>query len=241
MSDDTQHDTATPAEEAPGQVPEAAPSEAPAPGETQVGETPAAAQPDPAQEIAELKDKLLRAMAEAENTRRIAAREKQDAAKYAAANFARDILRVADYLGFAMMSVTPEARQGDKNLDNLCVGIDMTMKELLSVFEAHGIRPVPAEGQPFDHNLHEAVNQEEHKDVPENTVLRVMRGGFTIQGRLLRPAQVVVSTGGPKGGGQGGAQEAAAPAEAAPGKANEGQKAYETQGPGESHAVDQET
>jgi len=154
--------------------------------------------PDWEAESRDLKDKLLRAMAEAENTRRIAAREKQDASKYAVTNFARDILRVADNLGFAMMSVSEDARKEDQNLDNLYVGIDMTMKELLSVFEAQGIKPVPAQGEPFDHNIHEAVQQVEDPDVPANTVMQVLRGGFTIQDRLLRPAQVVVSTGGTK-------------------------------------------
>ncbi len=161
-------------------------------------ETLEATNGDPAAEISVLNDKLLRAIAEAENTRRIAAREKQDAMKYAVSNFARDILRVADNLGFAMMSVSDEARQADKSLDNLYVGIDMTMKELLNVFEGHGIKAVPAEGQPFDHNIHEAVSQVENPDVPANTVIQVVRRGFTIQDRLLRPAQVIVSTGGPK-------------------------------------------
>lgn len=188
---------------------------------------------DPQAEIQELKDKLLRAMAESENTRRIAAREKQDANKYAVTNFARDILRVADNLGFAMMSVSEEARQADQNLENLYVGIDMTMKELLNVFEGHGIKPVPAEGQAFDHNIHEAVQQVENPDVPANTVMQVMRGGFTIQDRLLRPAQVIVSTGGAKA-------EAASEDEAdAP--TDGGAQAYEADGAEPGQSVDQET
>jgi len=184
-------------------------------------------------EVAELKDKVLRTMAELENTRRIAAREKADASKYAAANFARDIVRVADNLGMAMMMVTDEARKEDKNLDNLCVGIDMTMKELLSIFESHGIKPVPAEGKPFDHNVHEAVQQVENAEVPHNTVMQVLRGGFTIQDRLLRPAQVIVSTGGVKS-----TESAAKTSETS---AEGGQQAYE---PGETEPgqqVDQET
>ena len=193
------------------------------------------AEPDWAQGVQDLKDKLLRAMAEAENTRRIAAREKADAAKYAVTNFARDILRVADNLGFAMMSVSEEARQADQNLDNLYVGIDMTMKELLSVFEGNGIKPVPAEGQPFDHNIHEAVQQVENPDVPANTVMQVLRRGFVLQDRLLRPAQVIVSVGGPKA-------NDVDPADDASQSAGEGgQKAYEQGAQNSSHAVDQET
>ena len=191
-------------------------------------------EPDLAAQVKDLNDKLLRAMADAENTRRIAAREKTDAAKYAVTNFARDILRVADNLGFAMMSVTDEARQSDQNLDNLYVGIDMTMKELLNVFEGQGIKPVPTEGVAFDHNIHEAVQQVENADVPANTIMQVMRRGFTIQDRLLRAAQVIVSTGGPK------ADDAAtkSPAEAP----DEGhQEAYEPGATETGRSVDQET
>jgi len=191
--------------------------------------------PQPADEVAELKDKLLRTMAELENTRRIASREKADASKYAVAGFARDIVRVADNLGMAMMMVTDEARKDDKNLDNLCVGIDMTMKELLSIFESHGIKPVPAEGQPFDHSVHEAVQQVENLDVPHNTVLQALRGGFMLQGRLLRPAQVIVSTGGPKGGDG----DASTPTD--DDGAVGGQQAYEPDGTEPGQQVDEET
>ena len=187
-------------------------------------------------EVADLKDKLMRAVADSENTRRIAAREKADAAKYATTNFARDIVRVADNLTMAMMAVSDEARKEDQNLDNLCVGIDMTMKELLNIFEAHGIKPVAAEGQPFDHNIHEAVQQVENPDVPKNTVMQVLRGGFTIQDRLLRPAQVIVSTGGPKG------EEADASASAEDeGAGDGGQQAYEAGGTKPGQTLDQET
>ncbi|HEY9078637.1 nucleotide exchange factor GrpE [Magnetovibrio sp.] len=192
--------------------------------------------PDLAAEVAELKDKLLRTMAEMENTRRIAAREKADASKYAVTNFARDIVRVADNLGMAMMMVTDEARQADKNLDNLCVGIDMTMKELLNIFESYGIKPVAAEGQPFDHNVHEAVQQVENTEVPKGTVMQVLRGGFTLQDRLLRPAQVIVSTGGPSAAevANGGDENAPAPAEGA-------QQAYEPSAAEPGTNLDQET
>lgn len=191
--------------------------------------------PDLAAEVQDLKDKLLRTMAEMENTRRIAAREKADAGKYAVTNFARDIVRVADNLGMAMMSVSEEAREADQNLNNLYVGIDMTMKELLNIFAGHGIKPVPAEGQPFDHNIHEAVQQLENPDVPHNTVLQVLRGGFTLQDRLLRPAQVIVSTGGPKAD-KDASEEAAA--DVVPDGA---QQAYEGDGVEPGQTVDQET
>jgi molecular chaperone GrpE len=192
--------------------------------------------PDLAAEIADLKDQLLRAKAEVENTRRIAAREKQDASKYALTNFARDILRVADNLGFAMMSVTEEARKADQNLDNLYVGIDMTMKELISVFAAHNIKPVAAEGEAFDHNIHEAVQQVENAEVPSNTVVKALRGGYMLHDRLLRPAQVIVSTGGPK------AEQDQQSSQSEEPPAADAKQAYsdaEQEAPG--HTIDQET
>ena len=213
--------------------------EAEAEAETGEESAPDADAPDLEAEVAELKDKLLRTMAEMENTRRIAAREKADASKYAVSNFARDIVRVADNLGMAMMMVTDEARAEDKNLDNLCVGIDMTMKELLSIFESHGIKPVPAEGQPFDHNIHEAVQQQENPDVPHNTVLHALRGGFTLQDRLLRPAQVIVSTGGPKA--SDGAGEAEPSEKNGEVPVDGAQQAYEPDGAEPGVNVDQET
>jgi len=213
--------------------------EAEAEAETGEESAPEAEAPDLEAEVAELKDKLLRTMAEMENTRRIAAREKADASKYAVSNFARDIVRVADNLGMAMMMVTDEARAEDKNLDNLCVGIDMTMKELLNIFESHGIKPVPAEGQPFDHNVHEAVQQLENAEVAHNTVLQVLRGGFTLQDRLLRPAQVIVSTGGPKA--SDGAGEAEPSEKNGEVPVDGAQQAYEPDGAGPGVNVDQET
>lgn len=149
-------------------------------------------------QIADLKDKLLRALAESDNARRIAAREKADASKYAIANFARDLVGVSDNMSMALMSAPAEARQADQSLDNLCVGIEMTQKELLSAFERNGIKKVKDVGTLFDHNIHEAVQQVPNPDLPEGTVVQAIRGGFTLQGRLLRAAQVLVSSGGPK-------------------------------------------
>ena len=247
MSDETQNTEAEAPEEeaveteAPETEPETATEAADAP-EPETADSGAAQEGgqdelDPFQQIQDLNDKLLRAMAEVENTRRISAREKADASKYAVTNFARDILRVADFLTMAMQSVSDEARENDANLNNLYVGIDMTMKELLNVFEAQGIKPVRAEGQPFDHNVHEAVQQAEDADVPANTVLQVLRPGFTIQDRLLRPAQVIVSTGGPKANGADEAAQDDAQAQTPQG----GQGAYEGGGSGTGQSVDQET
>ena len=180
-------------------------------------------------------DKLLRALADAENTRRIAAREKADAAKYAIANFARDLVGVADNLGMALQSVDGDVRKADPALDNLCVGIEMTQKELAAAFERNGIKAVDALGQPFDHNFHEALQKIPSPDVPEGQVVQVIRGGYRIHDRLLRAAQVLVATGGPK---------AAAPESAETPVANqtgEGQTAYEGGGAQPGGTVDEET
>lgn len=225
-AEDAARDMAQEAAEAAAEQDDAAAAEA-------AGE--AEGEPDPGEQIRELNEKLLRAMADVENTRRIAAREKADAGKYAVTNFARDILRVADFLNMATMAVTEDARKADPNLDNLCVGIDMTMKELLNVFEGYGIKPIPTDGQ-FDHNLHEAISQEENPDVPKGTILSVQRGGFTIQDRLLRPAQVIVATGGPKANGD---DSGEGTGEAGGGEG--GQKAYEPGPAGTGRSVDQET
>lgn len=241
MSDETQSPQTDDAEAAlEAEAPETGPDQGDnaAPPEPDQGAAADEAAPDPAQVIQELNDKVLRAMAEVENTRRIAAREKTDASKYAITNFARDILRVADFLTMALQSVDEKARENDSNLNNLYVGIDMTMKELLNVFEGQGIKPVPAEGKPFDHNIHEAVQQVENADVPANTVLQVLRPGFSIQDRLLRAAQVVVSTGGPKAGAEGASEEGDVEGAQNP---SGGQGAYEASGTKPGESVDQET
>lgn len=149
-------------------------------------------------QVAEHKDKLLRAMAEMENVRRRTRREKEDAAKYAITNFAREMLQVSDNLRRAVESVDAESRKTDQVLENLCVGVEMTEKIMLAAFEKVGIRPIEAEGARFDHNLHEAMFEVEAPELPAGEVVQVMRGGYMLHDRLLRPAQVGVSRGGPK-------------------------------------------
>lgn len=149
-------------------------------------------------EVADLKDKLLRAVAETENVRRRAQREKEDASKYAIQSFATEMVSVSDNLGRALDSVDEQTRSTDEAVDNLCVGVEMTQRELLNAFERVGIKPIEAEGQRFDHNLHEAMFEIEDKDKPSGTVIQVIQPGYTIRDRLLRPAKVGVSKGGPK-------------------------------------------
>ena len=148
---------------------------------------------------------MLRALADTENTRRRAEREKADTAKYATANMARAVLSVADNLSRALASVSDEAKQADEELNNLCVGIELTETEMVNVFEQFGIKPIEAMGKKFDHNFHQAMFEIEDADQPAGTIVQEVQRGYVIHDRLLRPSMVGVTKGGPK---------AAAPAEA---------------------------
>ena len=149
----------------------------------------------PEQQVEELNDKLLRALAEAENVRRRAEREKLNAAKYAITNFAREVLGVADNMKRAMASVDSEARKKDPALEQLMVGLEMTEREMLSTFERFGIKPIEAMGEKFDHNLHEAMFELDDTSKPAGTVMQVVEAGYVLNDRLLRPAKVGVSKG----------------------------------------------
>ena len=149
-------------------------------------------------EIAHLQEERLRALAETENVRRRAARDKADASKYAVTAFARDLLSVADNLQRALGSVDPEARKADPALETLVAGVEMTGKELLAIFERNGITPIEALGQPFDPHFHEAMYEVPDESIPTGTVAQVIQPGYMIHDRPLRAAGVGVSRGGPK-------------------------------------------
>jgi len=142
----------------------------------------------------------LRALAEVENTRRRAARDKADAGKYAIAAFARDLLSVSDNLRRAVDSVDPADRQGSPAFESLIAGVEMTEKELMTVFERYGVKPIAAHGEPFNPHVHEAMLEVPDETVPHGTVVHVLEPGFTIHDRPLRAARVGVSKGGPKRG-----------------------------------------
>jgi len=143
--------------------------------------------------IADLKDRLLRALAEVENVRRRGEREREDARLYAATNFARDIVRVADNLRRGLESVPAGAREENAALATLLEGVELTERDLLSIFERHGIKQVAPMGQKFDHNLHEALFEAPGTGQPGGTVIQVIETGYTINDRLLRPARVGVA------------------------------------------------
>lgn len=145
-------------------------------------------------ELAAMKDQALRAMAETENTRRRSERELADMNKYAVTGFARDLVNVLENLQRATDAISPELRTSQPAVGNLAVGVEMTLKELLSVFERYGIKRIDPLGQKFDHNYHQAVAQIESTDAEPGTVVQVLAAGYSIHDRLLRPAMVGVAT-----------------------------------------------
>lgn len=152
-------------------------------------------------EAEELRQQMLRALAEAENVRRRAQRDVSDARQYAVTSFARDLLNVADNFARAVASVQHvEAQSLPPELKALLDGVQMTDRELKSVFERHGIKPIDAVGQKFDPNLHQAMYEIENTEVASGTVVQVVQLGSMIGDRVLRPAMVGVSKGGPKPG-----------------------------------------
>ncbi|MAW53865.1 MAG: nucleotide exchange factor GrpE [Rhodospirillaceae bacterium] len=159
-------------------------------------EPEAAPEPSPEQEAAEMKDRLLRALADVENTRRRAKRDVEDARKYAASNFAKDLLNVSDNLRRALDTVSEETREGDDIVKNLVLGIEMVEKELLTAFERQGVSKVDPLGEPFDHNFHQAMYEKPDTEYPNGTVAEVMQPGYVMHDRLLRPAMVAVAKGG---------------------------------------------
>ena len=149
-------------------------------------------------EAADLKDRLLRAHAEVENIRKRSEREKEETAKYAVTRFARDIVNVGDNFQRAIDAVPAGAAELDPALKSFLEGVTMTERELLNVLERYGIRRVQPVNEPFNPHLHQAVMEIARADVPSGTVVQVFQAGFMIEDRVLRPAMVAVSKGGPK-------------------------------------------
>jgi molecular chaperone GrpE len=148
-----------------------------------------------AAENAKLKDQLLRALAELENVRKRAEREKEQTRKFGIADFARDLLSVSDNLRRALDAAPQDRDQIDEAFSNLITGVEMTEKELLTAFEKHGIRKVDPLGEVFDYNFHQAMFEVESVDHGAGTVMQVLQAGYAIGDRLLRPAMVGVSKG----------------------------------------------
>ena len=147
-------------------------------------------------EKAELQDKLLRALAEAQNVRRRAQQDVERERKFGIERFARDILSVADNLGRALSVLPDDANAIDPALRNVIVGVQATERELQSVLERHGITRIESLGRPFNAEFHQAMMEVEDRAVPAGTVVQELVPGYLIAGRLLRAAMVAVSKGG---------------------------------------------
>jgi molecular chaperone GrpE len=161
----------------------------------------AARVPELEAEVADLKDRLLRALAEQENTRRRAQREREEAIRFAASPLARDLLATTDNLRRAIASV-PAERADDDAVAQLLAGVAATERALLEALEKHGIRRIDALGEPFDPDRHEAVFQVSDSEHPAGTVAEVIQEGYLHHDRLLRPAMVGVANRGESAAGQ---------------------------------------
>ncbi|MBP2306264.1 nucleotide exchange factor GrpE [Azospirillum melinis] len=151
-------------------------------------------------EVASLKDQLLRAMAETENTRRRAQRDREDASKFAVSSFAKELVSVADNLRRALDAVPAEGRDQDDMLKGLAVGVEATERQLFAAFDRAGIKKLDPAGEPFDPNFHQVMFEIENTGKAAGTVVQVLQPGYTIHGRLLREAMVGVAKGGDAGG-----------------------------------------
>jgi len=159
----------------------------------------AAAEADPAAVAAELKDRLLRTLAEMENLRKRTEREVADSRLYGASSFARDMLVVADNMRRALDALSPKSRAGaEPGVKAFIDGVELTERELLKALEKNGVRQFNPQGEKFDPNLHQAMFEVPDVSVPAGSVVQVMQPGYTIGERVLRPALVGVSKGGPK-------------------------------------------
>lgn len=147
------------------------------------------------EEVAKLKDQLLRTLAELDNTRKRGEREREDTAKFAITGFARDLLAVADNLRRALESMPEDHEHPEKLLKSLYEGVEITEKELLYAFKKHSIETIDPLGKPFDHHFHQAMFEVDDSDQPEGTIVHVLQVGYQLKDRLLRPALVGVAKG----------------------------------------------
>ena len=157
-----------------------------------------AAGPDPVAvlkaEVESLRDQRLRALAEAENIRRRAEREKTEASQYAVTKFARDMVSIADNFSRALAACPPELREtADPQIKAVLDGVEATDRQLMAALERYGVKPVSTEGGKFDPNLHQAIAEVPGNGKPAGTIVDVVQAGYMIGDRLLRPAMVTVA------------------------------------------------
>lgn len=150
-------------------------------------------------EVADLKDRLLRTLAEMENLRRRTEREVADTRAYGISNFARDLLGVSDNLRRALEAIGPEMREAlAPPMASFVEGVELTERELLKVLEKHGVKRFDPMGEKFDPNVHQAMFEVPDPSKPAGSVVQVVQAGYMIGDRVLRPALVGVAKGGPK-------------------------------------------
>jgi len=175
-------------------------------GAEEVAQASADASEQPAQqstalerEHTETKDRLLRALAEMENLRKRTEREVADSRLYSVTSFARDLLVVADNMRRALDTVTLELRESaESSVKSLIEGVELTERELLKALEKNGVRQFTPRGEKFDPNVHQAMFEIPDATVPAGSVVQVVQPGYMLGDRVLRPALVGVSKGGPK-------------------------------------------
>ena len=148
-------------------------------------------------ELEEARNQVLYAQAETQNVRRRLEKEKADAVSYATTGFARDMLSVADNLARALAAIPADLKNDDK-LKGLVTGIEMTGKELETIFQRQGITRIESMGQPLDPNRHQAIMEMEHASAAPGTIVHEMQTGWMIRDRLLRPAMVGVAKAAPE-------------------------------------------
>ena len=143
--------------------------------------------------ISELKDQLLRTVADSENLRKRLEREKEQTRKFGIANFANDLLSIADNLGRALDAAPNKEDVEDQAIENLVLGIQMTEQELQKAFDNNNIRKIDPLGEKFDYNFHQAMFEVEETDKEPGIVVQVLQPGYAIDYRILRPAMVGVA------------------------------------------------
>ena len=150
-------------------------------------------------ENAELKDRLMRALAEVENIRRRTDKEKTDMSKFAVTPLAKELMPVSDNLQRAMESLSEEAKEAaDDQIKTFITGVEMTEKMLQDAFSKNNIEYINPQGEKFDYKLHQAMTEVENSGQPAGTVVHVMQPGYVLNERLLRPAMVAVAKGSPE-------------------------------------------
>lgn len=192
-SNSDNNDTKEPVSQPETEAAEAATPAAEAPAEEQVATelTPEQQLEQAQKDTAAAKEAHLRAVADLENFRRRTAREKDDLRAFAAANVVEELMPVLDNLGFALVA----ARADNAELKSLADGVEMVGTQFKTALGNHGLKEINPVNEAFDPNHHEALSQQASEDVAEGTVLQVVRVGYSLNGRLLRPASVIVSSG----------------------------------------------